>query len=293
MNTRLRFMVVTAAIVLLPLYSAFSAQAVQGAQQDISLEGRISQLQQRIEESPRDPDLHFELSKLYEEDVEKYYDQSLSEFGLAVDNGLKGRSVLYDLPIGGVAGSLDATGRKLLEQGQYDEAMTAFKSAKVLRSKDPKIIHNIGVAYMLQGRSDEALESLKEALSLDRTAKEIYQSIGTLYLNKEDPKLALLYFNKGKCIDPDHPFFDIGIGKSLMLLEQYDEAIQAFDSGLYLYSQKRRLDKTEKQLIEKRKYTESNVYKNKVDNYFCCFLKHPPLRLRRFPSLSEGGDFTK
>ncbi len=251
MNTRLRFMVVTAAIVLLPLYSAFSAQAVQGAQQDISLEGRISQLQQRIEESPRDPDLHFELSKLYEEDVEKYYDQSLSEFKVAVDNGLKGISVLSELSVRG--GKMNTTGKKLLESGQYDAALKAFKSAKVLSGGDPRPIYNIGNVYYAQGRLDKALESFKEALSLDRTEEIIYQSIGSVYLSKEDPRLALLYFNKGKCIDPNYPFFDMGIGKSLMLLEQYDEAIQAFDRGLALYSQKRRLDKTEKQLIKKAK----------------------------------------
>ncbi len=244
---------------LYPVTKVFGQEQTSGSldmglgqeQIDNSLEGRISQLQQEVGADFTNPNLHFELSKLYEEDVEKYYDEALSEFKAAVGRGLKGRSILYDVPIGGVAGSLDATGRKLLERGKYDEAITAFKSANVLSEGDSRIVHNIGVAYMLQGRLDEALESFKDALSLDRTAKEIYQSIGTLYLNKEDPKLALLYFNKGKCIDPNSPFFDLGIGKSLMMSEQYDEAIQAFDRGLDLYSQKRRLEKIDKQLIKK------------------------------------------
>ncbi len=244
-------MVVTAAVVLLPLYSIFSAQVGQGAQQGVSLESRISQLQQEVQADPKNPDLHFGLSQLYEEDVEKYYDESLSEFKIAVDNGLKGISVLSELSVRG--GKMNTTGKKLLEQGEYGAALNAFKSAKVLSGGDPRPIYNIGNVYHIQGRLDEALESFKEALGLDRTEKIIYQSIGSVYLGKEDPKLALLYFNKGKCIDPDYPFFDMGIGKSLMLLERYDEAIQAFDSGLALYSQKRRLDKTEKQLIKKAK----------------------------------------
>ncbi|TKJ17690.1 hypothetical protein CEE44_04120 [Candidatus Woesearchaeota archaeon B3_Woes] len=216
-----------------------------------SLESRISQLQQRIEEKPKDPNLHFELSQLYEEDVDEYYDASLSEFGLAVDNGLKGRSVLSDLSRAG--GNMNAIGKKLLNQGKYDEALEAFKSANVLSGGHPITTYNIGLAYHFQGRLDEALDSFKETLNSDKKAKENYQSIGNVYLGKENPKLALLYFNKGKCIDSNFPFFDIGIGRSLMLLEQYDEAVGAFDRGLELYSQKRRLDKEEKQLIKRVK----------------------------------------
>ena len=248
-------MVVAAATVLLPLYPAVSAQVVQGAQQDASLEGRIAQLQTRVAERPRDPDLHFELSQLYEEDVERYYDESLSEFKAAVDNGLKGRSILSDV-YGRPGGNMNTLGRKLLNQGQYDEAIEAFKSAYALSKLsggDARPIHNIGHVYHVQGKLDKALESLKEALSLDKTEKEVYKSIGMVYISKEDYKSALLYFNKGKCIDADDPLFDFGIGKALMLSEKYDEAIRAFDRGLDFYSQKRRLDKTEKQLIKKAK----------------------------------------
>ncbi len=123
MNTRLRFMVVTAAMVLLPLYSTFSYQVVQEVRQDISLEGRIAELQQKIEQKPRNPDLHFELSKLYEEDVERYYDEALDEFEIAVDKGLKGRTIIWnDLGTRAVN-----KGVAFLKEEEYDEAIKDYK----------------------------------------------------------------------------------------------------------------------------------------------------------------------
>ncbi len=230
MNIRLRFMFPTAAMVLLPLYSTFSYQVVQEVRQDISLEGRIAQLQQSIEEKPRDPDLHFELSKLYEEDVERYYDKALSEFGLAVDNGLKGLPKLFrwNEP----AKKLNDSGAVLFGTGQYDEAIKLYESALKLNPKNPHIYGNLGMAYYQKGDYDKAVEYERKAVDLDRLSVRFIQTLGLMQLQQYDLKGALLNLNKISYIDSKYKGNYYGIGQAHQGLGEYDKAIDAYKTYL-------------------------------------------------------------
>ena len=219
-------MVVTTAIVLLPLCSAFSAQAGQGAQQDISLEGRIAQLQQEIEQKPRDPNLHFELSKLYEEDVERYYDEALSEFEYAVDNGLKGKS--YNILNRSVTRK-NNKGVKLFERGKYDEAIKVFKSALEKDLNNPNTYNNLGCAYSAKEQYDKAIEYMKITIDLNPASVMFNQTIGNTCVKKGDFELALLTYKKIEFIDPEYNEHYYGMARAYHGLEQFDKAINALD----------------------------------------------------------------
>ncbi|MFC1480843.1 tetratricopeptide repeat protein [Candidatus Neomarinimicrobiota bacterium] len=200
------------------------------AQQDVSLESRIAQLQQEVQADPRNPDLHFELSKLYEQDVEKYYDQALSEFGLAVDNGLKGSQKPFVW--NEVAMGVNDSGMLLYQSGQYDEALVLLESARKLNPKNPNIYMNIGASYFMKGEHDKGVEYIRKAVDLDPVSIIFNQSLGYIQLEQGDLKGALLSLNKIDFLDPNNKTEYWGIGRAHQGLGEYDKAIDAYKTYL-------------------------------------------------------------
>ncbi len=215
-----------AAAILLLLHSALSAQVGQGAQQGISLETRIAQLQQEVRADPRNPDLHFELSKLYEEDVEKYYDEALSEFGLAVDNGLKRKD--WERNNSKVM-KLHNKGVSLFEKGKYDKAIEVFESALERDTNNPLSYNNLGSLYLVKGDLEKAREYMLQAVNLYPTNVDFHMTMGEIYIRKGDFKLALLNYNKIGQIKPKYDQQYFGIAKAYRGLGQYSDALGALD----------------------------------------------------------------
>ncbi len=200
------------------------------AQEDNSLEGRIAQLQRSIEQDPKNPKLHFELSKLYEEDVGRYYDEALSEFGLAVDNGLKGLPKLFrwNEP----AKRLNDSGVALFSVGHYDEAIKLYESALKLNPSNPHIYGNLGMAYYQKGEYDKAVEYERKAVDLDRLSIPFHQTLGLMQLKQGNLRGTLLNLSKIVFIDPKYKGMYFGIGQAHQGLCQYDEAIKAYKTYL-------------------------------------------------------------
>ena len=242
MNSTVGLMFTTAAAVLLPLHPAFSALAVQGAQQDVSLEGRIAQLQQRIDEDPKDPELHFELSKLYEENVERYYDDALSEFKVAIKRGLKGNTVIWN-DLGALAYN---KGMEFFDEGKYNEAIEKWEDARRWNPNDFDIYTNIAAAYRGKGglsKGDESKEYYNEAIKYMKIAVDLdpandarYQMLGSLYVERGvgngDFMLGLLNANKTLHLNPKNERIYFVLGWAQQNLGQYDEAIKAYKKHL-------------------------------------------------------------
>ncbi len=225
MNMPVRMMLVTAAVVILPLYSAFSAQVGQEVQQGISLEGRIAQLQQRVRADPRDPDLHFELSKLYEENIERYYDDALSEFKVAVDKGLKGKTVIWNK----LGTEMTNLGVLQVKRGEYDKAIKNFERATVFNPNHYLLYSNFAVAYRGKGNYDKAIEYIKKAIDLNPSKSSFYESAGQVYLENKDFKLSLLNLNRCLYLDPKNKKVYMSIGRAYKGLGEYNNAIDALD----------------------------------------------------------------
>jgi Flp pilus assembly protein TadD len=58
-------------------------------------------------------------------------------------------------------------GMELLENGNYEEALSHFDQALILESKDPDLWNKKGVALRSLGRYDEAIECFNKSLSIE------------------------------------------------------------------------------------------------------------------------------
>ncbi len=227
MNTTVRMMLATATAVILPLLPSGSTQGGQGAQQEISLESRISQLQQEIAQKPRDANLHFELSKLYEEDIERYYDEALSEFKVAVDRGLKGKTVIWNN-----LGDANAhIGLVALEAGNYDKAIKNFEAAAKFNPNHYSMHTNMAVAYRHKGELNKAIECSKKAIDLNPLISSLYGSTGMLYLENKDFRLSILNLNRDMYLNDssENKVTLFNIAQAYYGLKEYSNAIEALD----------------------------------------------------------------
>ena len=63
--------------------------------------------------------------------------------------------------------NLIVSGKKQLEDGQYDDALNSFEQAILLNQKDPDLWNLKGITLRSLGRYDEAIECFNKSLEID------------------------------------------------------------------------------------------------------------------------------
>ncbi len=62
---------------------------------------------------------------------------------------------------------LSKTGKKQLEDGQYEDALSSFERAISLNQNDPDLWNLMGIALRSLGRYNEAIECFNKSLEID------------------------------------------------------------------------------------------------------------------------------
>ena len=62
---------------------------------------------------------------------------------------------------------LSKTGKKQLEDGQYEDALSSFERAISLNKNDPDLWNLMGIVLRSLGRYDEAVECFDKSLEID------------------------------------------------------------------------------------------------------------------------------
>ena len=78
----------------------------------------------------------------------------------------------------------------MVDNGQYEEAITALNDFISDEKKNPDAWNYLGYSQRKTGLLDESLKSYKKALKLDRKHLGANEYIGELYLMRNDPKKA-------------------------------------------------------------------------------------------------------
>ena len=70
------------------------------------------------------------------------------------------------------ADKLSDRGKKLLEEGKFEEALGFFEQALLNNPNDPDLLNSKGVVLRSLGRYDEAIECFNKSLEIDPRDKK-------------------------------------------------------------------------------------------------------------------------
>jgi tetratricopeptide (TPR) repeat protein len=81
-------------------------------------------------------------------------------------------------------------GQRLVERGQYEQAVARLKTATSLLSTNANAWNYLGLAYHQAGQPADAADAYKKAISLDQNLIEAHYNLGCLWLEQNRPDLA-------------------------------------------------------------------------------------------------------
>ena len=139
-------------------------------------------------------------------------------------------------------------------QGQYPEAIDAFRKATQLDRLFAKAFEAMGRAYKELGqpeeaeeylnkaaeiylsseREDQAEEVLNEILEVNPDTINVYNTMGVLYRKKGDYPTALKHYEKALKIHPEEPNIHYNIGRIHVDMKNLEKAKSHFNKALTL-----------------------------------------------------------
>ena len=85
-------------------------------------------------------------------------------------------------------------GKKLLEHGDYAEAVAQLKTATTILATNAQAWNYLGVACQHAGQTDAAVTAYRNALKFDRDLMEAHYNLGCLWLEQNKPDAAEIEF---------------------------------------------------------------------------------------------------
>lgn len=145
-------------------------------------------LQRRLDRKYNDPEIHYELGKIYQS--EGSWDKAIFEFTLAKS---------YD-PVNWESAA--AIVKTLYQDGKNNQAKAAAEKYVKQAGYSASSSLNLGKAFQSEMLDDEALACYNQALKIAPSSAELNKQIGYYYYEKNDLIRAEQYFRRSFEIDP-------------------------------------------------------------------------------------------
>jgi tetratricopeptide (TPR) repeat protein len=128
-------------------------------------------------------------------------------------------------------------GLQLFNQGEYEQALTAFNTALELDDQQPALWANIGNTHSKLNRTDQAVEAYQKAIELAPEDPTLYQNMGGLYASMGDTDKARELYQKAVSLsaygDPrDAAVNYYNMGVTFINSGNTEEAIEALTKAL-------------------------------------------------------------
>lgn len=134
-------------------------------------------------------------------------------------------------------------GNKLIEAGQYDEALKVFEEFMTKYPQIHQVRLNIGTCYLKKGELDKAEAEFKAVL--DKTIEvygdykkdpaaslRAFSGLGEIYLKRNDLDTARKYFTQALEISPEDEVAAYNVAEILFSNQNIDEAIRFYEMAI-------------------------------------------------------------
>lgn len=144
-------------------------------------------------------------------------------------------------------------GKKFLEKGNYDQALSEFQRSKALDPKYAPAYEGLALAYLGLGDLDSAWKNVKECKKLDRKYSPGYVAAGRIYDAEGKYKKAISEYKKALRYDSKNTDAYYHMGKTYVNWDKYDDAEKSFKKGLEIEPTNLKLDEEWKRLQDIRR----------------------------------------
>lgn len=121
---------------------------------------------------------------------------------------------------------------KLLDNGQYDEAIELLEQAQKMDEDDPVYTYEIAYAYYAQKQYKKAAGTLEGIIDHKKANDQYYQLLGNAYDNMKKPDEAMEIYAKGLKRFPGSGKLYLESGIVEYYRKKYNEAIELWEKGV-------------------------------------------------------------
>lgn len=130
--------------------------------------------------------------------------------------------------------SMMTAGRNYLDQGDYTNAIVAFKKAEAILPTDADVHLDLAISYLSAGQGEESVREAEEVLKLEQNSAAAYFVKGSAYIRLANFEEAVKAMENTRRVEPGVTATLFQLGIAHMGLKQWDAAIAAFREGLAL-----------------------------------------------------------
>ncbi|HEX2957606.1 MAG TPA: tetratricopeptide repeat protein [Chitinispirillaceae bacterium] len=126
------------------------------------------------------------------------------------------------------------TGQAMIQNGAYNEAVTAFRKVVTREPDNFEAQFNLGFSYLGWGRYSNAVTELKKALSLNSRNAEVWSNLAIAYENLGKSSDAAGALQKAVDLDPQNIVARLNLGAMYANANQFAKAAAIFKQVIAL-----------------------------------------------------------
>ena len=164
-------------------------------------------------------------------------------------------------------------GKLLIESGQVREAMEFLDKAYVQNPNDDNTLNVIGLAYFKLGKLENAYTIYRKLIHRNPSSAILRLNLGVLLYKKKDYKQALAELKTAEKLEPDNRKIYLYKGMCLEQLDEWVEAMDAYEKAGSIKNAKRLKDKMRNKnykfkVVEPAKQAKPRTTKEIIEKHF-------------------------